>query len=32
VDIDEDGNMVDYLYRDEQDVEKMLDILGYHDE
>lgn len=31
VDIDEDGNMRDYLYRDEQDVEKMLEILGYHD-
>lgn len=32
VDIDEDGNMVDYLYRDEQTVDKMLEILGYHDE
>ena len=31
VDMDEDENMVDYLYRDEQDVDKMLEILGYHD-
>ncbi|WP_234571792.1 arginine decarboxylase [Rhodohalobacter sp. 614A] len=31
VDIDEDGNMFDYLYRDEQTVDKMLEILGYHD-
>lgn len=31
VDLDEDGNMYDYLYRDEQDVDKMLEILGYHD-
>lgn len=32
VDVDGDGNMYDYLYRDEQTVDKMLDILGYHDE
>lgn len=32
VDVDEDGNLVDYLYRDEQTVERMLEILGYHDE
>lgn len=31
VDIDEDGNMYDYVYRDEQTVDKMLEILGYHD-
>lgn len=31
VDVDEDGNMHDYLYRDEQTVDKMLEILGYHD-
>ena len=31
VDVDEDGNVYDYLYRDEQDVDKMLEILGYHD-
>lgn len=31
VDIDENGDMYDYLYRDEQDVDKMLEILGYHD-
>lgn len=31
VDIDEDGNLFDYLYRDEQTVDKMLEILGYHD-
>lgn len=32
VDIDENGKMYDFLYRDEQTVDKMLDILGYHDE
>lgn len=31
VDVDEDGNMHDFLYRDEQTVDKMLEILGYHD-
>ena len=31
VDIDDEGNMIDYLYRDEQTVEQMLTILGYHD-
>lgn len=31
VDVDDDGNMHDYLYRDEQTVDKMLEILGYHD-
>lgn len=31
VDMDEDGNMHDFLYRDEQTVDKMLEILGYHD-
>lgn len=31
VDLDKDGNLHDYLYRDEQTVDKMLDILGYHD-
>lgn len=31
VDIDEDGNLFDYVYRDEQTVENMLTILGYDD-
>lgn len=31
VDIDEDGNHFDYLYREEQSVHNMLDILGYND-
>lgn len=31
VDIDEDGNLFDYIYRDEQTVENMLTILGYDD-
>jgi arginine decarboxylase len=31
VDKDEDGNLIDYLYRDEQTVHNMLDILGYND-
>lgn len=32
VDMDEDGNHIDFLYRDEQSVKTMLDILGYNDE
>lgn len=32
VDIDDDGNLIDYVYRDEQTVENMLQILGYDDE
>lgn len=32
VDYDEDGNLVDYIYRDEQTVDNMLTILGYNDE
>ncbi|GAB5409153.1 MAG: decarboxylase [Balneolaceae bacterium] len=32
VDIDEDGNQKDYVYREEQNVENMLHILGYDDE
>lgn len=31
VDIDAEGNVFDYLYRDEQTVHNMLDILGYND-
>jgi arginine decarboxylase len=31
VDVDENGKMVDYLYRNEQNVHNMLDILGYND-
>ncbi|MCP9292637.1 arginine decarboxylase [Gracilimonas sediminicola] len=31
VDIDEDGNLFDYVYRDEQTVDNMLNILGYND-
>ncbi|MEQ9265616.1 MAG: arginine decarboxylase [Balneolaceae bacterium] len=31
VDIDEEGNLFDYIYRDEQTVENMLTILGYDD-
>lgn len=31
VDIDDEGNVFDYLYRDEQNVTNMLDILGYND-
>ncbi len=31
VDIDDDGNLVDRVYRDEQNVENMLNILGYDD-
>lgn len=31
VDVDEDGNQTEYLYRDEQSVQTMLDILGYND-
>ena len=31
VDLDEDGNLVDRVYRDEQTVNNMLDILGYND-
>lgn len=31
VDIDEKGNQVEFLYRDEQSVQTMLDILGYND-
>jgi len=31
VDIDEDGKMYDYIYRDEQTVDNMLNILGYND-
>lgn len=31
VDVDEEGNLFDYIYRDEQTVENMLTILGYDD-
>lgn len=31
VDIDSDGNLVDHVYREEQNVENMLNILGYDD-
>lgn len=31
VDIDDDGNQKEVLYRDEQTVHTMLDILGYND-
>ncbi|RNC85221.1 MAG: arginine decarboxylase [Balneola sp.] len=31
VDIDEDGNLIDHVYREEQNVENMLNILGYDD-
>lgn len=31
VDVDDDGNQTDFLYRDEQSVQTMLDILGYND-
>jgi len=31
VDVDEHGNQIEYLYRDEQSVQTMLDILGYND-
>ena len=31
VDIDDDGNMIDRVYRDEQNVENMLTLLGYDD-
>ncbi len=31
VDVDENGNQTEYLYRDEQSVQTMLDILGYND-
>lgn len=31
VDHDEDGNLVDYVYRNEQTVDNMLNILGYND-
>lgn len=31
VDVDEDGNLVDKVYRDEQTVDNMLNILGYND-
>lgn len=31
VDMDEEGNLFDYVYRDEQNVENMLTILGYDD-
>lgn len=32
IDYDEDGNLVDYVYRNEQTVDNMLTILGYNDE
>lgn len=32
IDVDEDGNQTDYVYRDEQTIENMLHILGYDDE
>ncbi|MDZ7806964.1 MAG: hypothetical protein U5K71_07600 [Gracilimonas sp.] len=31
VDKDEDGNLFDYVYREEQTVDNMLNILGYND-
>lgn len=31
VDIDEEGNIIDHVYREEQNVENMLHILGYDD-
>ncbi|MBO6793263.1 MAG: arginine decarboxylase [Balneolaceae bacterium] len=31
VDVDDNGNQIEYLYRDEQSVQTMLDILGYND-
>ena len=31
VDKDENGNLFDYVYRDEQTVDNMLNILGYND-
>ncbi|MFV1885122.1 MAG: arginine decarboxylase [Balneola sp.] len=31
VDLDDDGNIVDHVYREEQNVENMLTILGYDD-
>ncbi len=31
VDMDEDGNLIDHVYREEQNVENMLNILGYDD-
>lgn len=31
VDIDDEGNLIDHVYREEQNVENMLNILGYDD-